>query len=263
MLLKHGGGKPGNKASVFGYFTVRDMKRTIYKFYKWLFFIPILAVSTCVFGLLAVVLCLFMDPKIVGQLTGVPWARINSFVTPMRVRVRGRENVNPTQSYVVCANHQSQYDIFVLYGQLGIDFKWVMKAELRKVPFLGVACAKLGHIFIDRSDTEKAVASINAAREKIVNGTSVLFFPEGTRSKDGRLLRFKKGAFSFALDLGPAHSACDHFRHQGYFAHRHSGPIPGHSHHGHSPGIETRGYDRENLPELMKKTREAIQKGLP
>ncbi|MBI9076613.1 MAG: 1-acyl-sn-glycerol-3-phosphate acyltransferase [Desulfatibacillum sp.] len=238
------------------------MKRKIYQFYKWLFFIPILAVSTCFFGLLAVVLCLFMDPKIVGQLSGVPWARVNSFVTPMRVRIRGRENVNPTQSYVVCANHQSQYDIFVLYGKLGIDFKWVMKAELRKVPFLGVACARLGHIFIDRSNTEKAVATINAAREKIINGTSVLFFPEGTRSKDGQMLRFKKGAFSFALELGLPILPVTISGTKDILPTDTLDLYPGTATMIIHPPIDTSGYTKENLPELMKKTREAIQKGL-
>ncbi|ACL05579.1 1-acyl-sn-glycerol-3-phosphate acyltransferase [Desulfatibacillum aliphaticivorans] len=238
------------------------MNRKLYKFYKWLVVVPVLAVSTCVFGLLAMLLCTFMDPKFVGQITGVPWAKLNSIVTPMRVKILGRENIDPKQSYVICANHQSQYDIFVLYGQLGIDFKWVMKAELRSVPFLGAACARLGHIFIDRSDTEKALASINAAKEKIVNGTSVLFFPEGTRSRDGKLLRFKKGAFTFALDLGlpilpvtivgtkdilPTDTLDLYCGNATMIIH---------------PAIETSGYDKENLPDLMSATREVIEKGL-
>ncbi len=74
----------------------------------------------------------------------------------MLVKVHGRENINPQQSYVIVSNHQSHYDVFVLYGWLGIDFKWVMKQELRKVPGLGIGCEKVGHIFIDRSNTERA-----------------------------------------------------------------------------------------------------------
>jgi 1-acyl-sn-glycerol-3-phosphate acyltransferase len=118
------------------------------------------------------------------------------------VEVEGREHVDPAQSYVLVSNHQSQSDVLVLYGWLGIDFKWVMKQELRKVPGIGVACARLGHIFIDRSNHAAAVATLEAARGTIVDGTSVIFFPEGTRSRNGELLPFKKGAFRMALDLG-------------------------------------------------------------
>jgi len=120
----------------------------------------------------------------------------------MLVRVTGREHLDPSQSYVVISNHQSHFDILVLYGWLGIDFRWVMKQELRSILGLGAACEKLGHIFIDRSDHQAAVESINAAREQITEGTSVLFFPEGTRSDDGFLRRFKKGGFRFAIDTG-------------------------------------------------------------
>jgi 1-acyl-sn-glycerol-3-phosphate acyltransferase len=119
----------------------------------------------------------------------------------MRVTVTGRENVDPRQSYVVVSNHQSHYDVFALYGFLGIDFRWIMKHELRKVPAIGISCHRLGHIFIDRSNHAAALATIDSAKETIVNGTSVLFFPEGTRSRSGRLRAFKKGAFHFARDL--------------------------------------------------------------
>jgi 1-acyl-sn-glycerol-3-phosphate acyltransferase len=100
------------------------------------------------------------------------------------------------------ANHQSQYDIVALYGWLGIDFRWVMKQELRKIPALGYASEKIGHIFIDRSNTKKAMESLENAKAKIKDGTSVIFFPEGTRSKTGELGKFKKGAFKMACDLG-------------------------------------------------------------
>ena len=79
---------------------------------------------------------------------GIVWSRFNAWITPMLVTTRGLEKIDRKQSYVVVSNHQSQYDIFVLYGWLGIDFKWVMKQELRKIPGLGIACEKIGHIFI-------------------------------------------------------------------------------------------------------------------
>jgi 1-acyl-sn-glycerol-3-phosphate acyltransferase len=177
------------------------MLRKLYKIYAWLIFAPLLGLSTVFFGTAAVILLFFLKPRLVSTLCGKSWARVNSFFTPMRVTVKGRENVDPSQSYVIVSNHQSQFDIFVLYGWLDIDFKWVMKKELRKVPAIGIACERLGHIYVDRSNREAALASINAAKQRIVDGTSVLFFPEGTRSRTKHMRPFKKGAFRMALDL--------------------------------------------------------------
>lgn len=173
-----------------------------YRLYLVLVFAPVLGLSTMVFGVLSVVLTFVLPPRTVGRLCGRSWARINAFMTPMRVAVEGRENLDPGRSYVIVSNHQSHYDVFVLYGWLDTDFRWVMKAELRRVPFLGAACARLGHVYIDRSDRQAALASLQAARDRITGGTSILFFPEGTRSRDGSLREFKKGAFRMALDLG-------------------------------------------------------------
>jgi 1-acyl-sn-glycerol-3-phosphate acyltransferase len=189
-----------NRGSVFA--GMRRLGYILYQPYKWLVFMPVLLLSTAFLGVLAVVLAVTLGPRIGSRVCGVTWARLNALLTPMPVRVFGRQHVDPRQSYVVVSNHKSHYDVFVLYGWLGIDFRWVMKQELRKVPFLGVGCEKIGHIFIDRSNHQAAVAAIEEAKERIVDGTSVLFFPEGTRSRSGELGRFKKGAFRMALDLG-------------------------------------------------------------
>lgn len=181
---------------------MKKMQYILYQPYKWLFFLPYLAASTLFFGSLSIILVIITNPRITSFVCGSLWARLNGYFTPMRVRVSGRENIDPKQSYVIVSNHQSQYDIFVLYGWLGVDFKWVMKQELRKVPGIGIGCEKMGHIFIDRSDNRRALASLNAAKKNITGGTSVVFFPEGTRSRDGAMGPFKKGAFKMALDLG-------------------------------------------------------------
>jgi 1-acyl-sn-glycerol-3-phosphate acyltransferase len=174
----------------------------LYQPYKYFVFAPIVGILTAMFSVMALLLMLVFSPRLVSQMCAVPWARILAFLTPMRVRVEGRERIDRRQSYVLVSNHQSQYDILVLYGWLGIDFKWVMKQELRSVPGIGVACDRLGHIFIDRSNHAAAITTLDAAKEKIVDGTSVMFFPEGTRSRDGKLTVFKKGAFRMAVDLG-------------------------------------------------------------
>ena len=180
----------------------RDLRWWLYQPYKYLVFAPVVALVTTSQAILAVVLSLVTSPRTASRLSAVPWARILSFFAPMRVRVEGRENIDPRQSYVLVSNHQSQFDIFLLYGWLGIDFKWVMKRELRTVPGIGTACDRLGHIFIDRSNHAAAIATLEEAKTKIVNGTSVMFFPEGTRSRNGKLKQFKKGAFRMAVDLG-------------------------------------------------------------
>ena len=174
----------------------------LYQPYKYLVFIPVVVLVTACQASLAIVLSLLVSPRTASRLSAVPWARILAFMAPMRVVVEGRENIDPQQSYVLVSNHQSQFDIFMLYGWLGVDFKWVMKQELRSVLGIGMACDRLGHIFIDRSNHAAAMATLEAAQKKIVDGTSVMFFPEGTRSRDGKLMRFKKGAFRMAVDLG-------------------------------------------------------------
>ncbi len=174
----------------------------LYRLYRALVLIPVMFVLTLVIGSLTVILLFFLEPRTVSRLCGVTWARINAFLTPMRVEVRGREHVDPQQSYVIVSNHQSHYDVFVLYGWLGVDFKWVMKQELRAVPGLGIACARLGHIYINRFNHEEAMRAIDEAKRRIVDGTSVLFFPEGTRSRERGMRQFKKGAFRMAIDLG-------------------------------------------------------------
>ncbi|MBW2591720.1 MAG: 1-acyl-sn-glycerol-3-phosphate acyltransferase [Deltaproteobacteria bacterium] len=236
--------------------------RILYQPYKFLIFAPVVILSTFIIATIAVGLAAVAGPKAAGKM-GIIWSRINAWATPMPVTVQGRENINKEISCVVVSNHQSQYDIFVLYGWLGIDFKWVMKQELRNIPGLGIACEKIGHIFIDRSNTQAALDSINAAREKIVNGTSVLFFPEGTRSKSAKMGTFKKGAFRFALDLGlpilpvtiqgtrkilPA-SSFDLF--------------PGRAIMIIHPLVDTSGYSDETLPDLMDAVRKIIASDLP
>lgn len=176
--------------------------KPVFAIYKWCAVAPFLAVSTLVIGSLVTVLSLLGMPNFASRVFGTWWARLNLAVSLIGVDIDGAEKVDKRQSYVVVANHQSLIDIYVIYGYLGIDIKWVMKRELRAVPFLGIACQMMGHILIDRTDTEAAVRSINDARDRITNGVSIVFFAEGTRSRTGELRTFKKGAFRLAKELG-------------------------------------------------------------
>jgi len=130
------------------------------------------------------------------------WARVILFITGTRVKIRGKENINKKQSYVFISNHQSQFDILSIVATLGIQFRWVIKKEIMKVPLFGYALYKSRNIFVDRSNTERAKESIHRGLERLPDGVSVMVFAEGTRSPDGRLGKFKKGGFNIAQDKG-------------------------------------------------------------
>ena len=169
--------------------------------YKWLIAAPILGISTILIGVPLILLSLLGFGDFGSRTLAALWARLNSQVLGMAVNIEGLEYLDSDRSYVVTANHWSQLDILLIYGYLPIELKWVMKQELRKVPIVGAACAAMGHIIIDRSDSAQAVKSIQKAGKKLVNGMCVIFFPEGTRAQPGEVLKFKKGAFRLAIDL--------------------------------------------------------------
>lgn len=173
--------------------------RVLYQPYKWLIFIPLLAVSTAFFCVLSVVISYVS--KSWAAWIGVVWAKTICFITPITIKLNGRENIQPGQSYIIVVNHQSFYDVLVLYSKMGVDLRWIIKEEFRKVPFLGYANARVGNIFVDRKNSAAAIASLKRAREIMKNGTCIVFFPEGTRSVTGELGRFKKGAFVTAIDM--------------------------------------------------------------
>lgn len=234
----------------------------LYQVYKWLVYLPFMAITTAILATLVLVLLFFVDARTTSRLCGTTWARILSYAIPMFFTRRGRENICRHQSYVIVSNHQSQCDILVIYGWIGVDFKWVMKQELRKVPFIGVGCDKLGHIFIDRSNRDAALASLNAAKERIVDGTSVFFFPEGTRNSTDTMLPFKKGAFRMALDLGLPILPVTIAGTREILPTRTRDLFPGKAQLIIHPPIEIAGYGETNLEQLMDRTRTVIQSGL-
>ena len=176
------------------------LRYILYQPYKWIVYVPLMVSSTIICSIFAAVTAILISPRM-GSFFGMVWAKSSALFTPMFVKVSGKENIKKDVSYVIVANHQSQYDIFLLYGWLGIDFRWIMKKELRNAPFIGYASAKVGHIFLDRSSPRAAAESIEESKKQLVNGTSVVIFPEGTRSRNGKLRKFKKGAFKIAHQL--------------------------------------------------------------
>lgn len=116
-----------------------------------------------------------------------------------RVSVQGQENVDPSRPTIYVSNHQSAADIPALLVALPVNVRFVAKKQLRWVPIIGWYLRLAGHILVDRSNTRSAIASLDAAGKKIRAGTSILMFPEGTRSPQRRILPFKKGPFALAL----------------------------------------------------------------
>lgn len=130
------------------------------------------------------------------------WCRAIVENAKLNVEVFGREHFDPRKTCVLMSNHQSFYDIPVLYYALGSNIRMVAKKELGQVPLFGRAAKQAGFIFVDRGNREAAIRSLDLAKDHLANGTSIYIAPEGTRSIDGNLLPFKKGGFMLALEMG-------------------------------------------------------------
>ena len=234
--------------------------RMLYAPYVWLIFAPFLALTTIAWGILAVGLCLF-SPRLAFH-CGTIWAWILCRMNFTWVRIRGRKNAVPVRSYIIMSNHQSHFDVLAFYGHWGRQFRWVIKEELRHIPGLGWYCAAGGHVFIDRSSRQKAIDSLRAAGDLLQGGISVMFFPEGTRSPDGRLQSFKKRGFMMALDLGLPILPVSISGSYGVLPGKSYLPLPGLIKiQVHQPIDPTR-YDVSQRDELMRDVRRAISSGL-
>jgi 1-acyl-sn-glycerol-3-phosphate acyltransferase len=130
------------------------------------------------------------------------WAKCILAASNIKVTVKGFSNLNRTGSFIYMPNHVSNFDIPVLQAYLPVQFRWLAKAELFKIPIFGYAMKRAGYISINRFDRKAAIQSLNKAAEIIRNGTSVIIFPEGTRSQNQNIQSFKKGGFVLAVDSG-------------------------------------------------------------
>lgn len=164
-------------------------------------FVPIALVATILTAIATIILAFAFGDKKVAYYPAIWWSKLLCAVALVKVKIEGSENFDHHKSYIFVANHQSIFDIFIIYGWLDSRFKWIMKKEIRKIPFVGSACNAAGHIFIDRSSAAKALKSIEEAEKKLKGGSSVVIFPEGTRTNTGKMGKFKKGAFGMAVDL--------------------------------------------------------------
>lgn len=234
----------------------------LYRIYLLLIAAPLALVGTVIAAVLTVLVCAIGLGRHLGYRIPQAWARWMCLISMVRVKVHGHENISQGQSYVFVANHQGAYDIFAIYGYLGHNFRWMMKKSLERIPLVGYTCRVAGHIYVDNSTPSAVRETMETAEKRLAGGLSVVVFPEGSRTPDGHLKRFKRGAYilatEFSLPVVPItiDGAYDVMPRQNKVPHW--GTITLTIHHPILAGSE--GHD---LTELMQQTRDAIASALP
>jgi 1-acyl-sn-glycerol-3-phosphate acyltransferase len=173
---------------------------TIHSFFSG----ALVVMSTPVFAVAAIMTAIFdktgRGPHWVARL----WARFVIKACFVRVVVQGREHLDPEGAYVLACNHSSLLDIPVMLSVIPVQIRWMAKAELFKIPIFGWSMTSAQYIPIDRKSPREWVRSLNRAAERVQAGSSLVVFPEGTRSDDGRIHEFKRGGIEVAVRAGAA-----------------------------------------------------------
>lgn len=181
--------------------------KILYYIYFFLIAAPLLLVATIVTAFFTAAGSIIFGDRWWGYYPAHIWAKLFCWLTLVTVSVKGRENIHPAENYIFVANHQGAYDIFSIYGYLDHNFRWMMKKSLEKIPLVGYACHKAGHIFVDHSGNTGVKNTMTDAEKELKHGMSLCIFPEGSRTFTGEVGRFKRGAFilsqEFQLPLVP------------------------------------------------------------
>lgn len=175
--------------------------KLLYRIYQLLIALPLMAIWTVFISLTVAVGCTIGNGHFWGYYPGKWWGYVMLKLLLIPVKVSGRENIKKDESYVIVSNHQGMFDIFLIYGHLCRNFKWMMKHQLRKMPFVGFACEKSHQIFVDKRGPKKVKETYEKARKTLKNGMSLVVFPEGARTFSGHMGVFKRGAFMLADEL--------------------------------------------------------------
>lgn len=174
----------------------------LYRLYQIFIMAPILLVLTILAALSTIAVSAMGFGRNLGYTIPSLWAKAFCVLSFVRVRVHGRKNISEGQSYVFVANHQGAYDIFAIYGYLNHNFRWMMKKSLERIPLVGYSCRVSGHIYVDTHSPQAIKETMETAEKQLAGGMSVVVFPEGSRTPDGRLHRFKRGAYILAEEFG-------------------------------------------------------------
>jgi 1-acyl-sn-glycerol-3-phosphate acyltransferase len=164
------------------------------------YLIPLVTLYTIVLGTISLFSTLVDRSGNVAHRCARVWARLIVRTTGVRVTVSGLEHLEPGRSYVFAANHQSIYDIPILFGSIPFQLRIVAKQSLGRIPFMGWHLHRAGHLLVDRRNPGPDI--VRKMRRLVSESSSLIVFPEGTRSADGSVGRFKKGPFLVARDSG-------------------------------------------------------------
>jgi len=175
------------------------------RYYHWwrtvFFLIPAISVYTIVLGALSIASSLFDRRGYLAHGCARTWSRWILATTGVRVRVEGLDRITPGTTYVFVSNHQSIYDIPVIFASLPYQLRIIAKESLARFPVLGWHLKRGGHLFVDRQHPDRA-GILKRWRALVSEGLSLIIFAEGTRSWDGHVARFKAGSFLLAIQAG-------------------------------------------------------------
>jgi 1-acyl-sn-glycerol-3-phosphate acyltransferase len=177
------------------------MKKVLMFLYELFVFLPVLVPATILTALTVAIGCSIGNKSFWGCVPPRYWSKLACRMALCKITVKGIDKLNPEASYVFTPNHQSAFDIFLMYGYIGQNIKWVQKQELRRLPFVGKASEIAGHIFVNQSSLKSMKETISKAKQELQKGDSMTIFPEGSRTKTGKLGKFKKGAFIIAQQM--------------------------------------------------------------
>jgi|SRR5436190_15691671 len=162
--------------------------------------IPAISLYTIVLGTISVLSTLVDRRGDFGHSCARAWSWLILKTSGVKVAVRGLDRLDPKRSYVFAANHQSIYDIPIVFASLPFQLRIIAKASLGRIPFLGWHLQRTGHVLVDRA--RPGAGTVKKMARLVAAGHSLIVFPEGTRSSDGIVGRFKGGSFVIALDAG-------------------------------------------------------------
>lgn len=239
------------------------MGTLVYRIYQICIAVPVLLVLTLLTALVTTGGSFIGSASFWGYHPGKIWSRLICYILFLPIRVNENPHIRKKTSYIFVANHQGAFDIFLIYGFLGRNFKWMMKKSLRSIPFVGKACQSAGHVFVDKSGPKKVQETIDHARHTLRDGMSLVVFPEGRRTPTGHMGNFKKGAFQLADELRlpvvplSIEGSFEVLPRSGGFIKRHRMTLTMHD------PILPQGEGPDNIRETMESAFQAIQHALP